>query len=546
MAREPASQNRGAARGRCPKRTSNPPAARGARWGGSTPSPFRTESERPAISPLTLGIAGHVDHGKTTLVEALTGVNTDRLPEEQERGMSISLGFAPLDLPSGRRISIVDVPGHERFVRTMVAGSTGIDFYLLVVAADDGVMPQTVEHLDVLDALGIEIGMVAVSKSDLADPSPAVAAIRELLPGAPIVVCSGATKGGIDEVIERIDMVARSICSSSGTSDPPLMHIDRVFSVDGAGTVVTGTLQSGEITVGDRLEVTPAGMSVRIRGLEVHNESRVTVRSGERVAVNLAGIKRSEVQPGSALTVEGVLHETSIVDCELNIANPESGVGIHVHHGTRCVSGRLIELARDMYQLRLDAPIAARNGDRVVIRQLNPAVTIGGGRILDSKAKRHGSASRFISRLEAIRDGHNVVSPVDGEAKGSASTEATSQKVVEVDHALELRLRESGFEPIYAEPGSELARALGAMVPVGVATRVAAGHFLHFDVVTELKERVRRVVELEGGLTLGRLRDELGVSRRKAVILINYLDAARVTVRGPNDIRTILPRSSTP
>lgn len=546
MAREPASQNRGAARGRCPKRPSNPPAARDARWGGSTPSPFRYENKHSLFPPLTLGLAGHVDHGKTTLVEALTGVNTDRLPEEQERGMSISLGFAPLDLPSGRRISIVDVPGHERFVRTMVAGSTGIDFYLLVVAADDGVMPQTVEHLDVLGALGVEIGMVAVSKSDLADPAPAVSAIRELLPDAPIVACSGATKVGIDDVIERIDEVARSICSSQMASEPPLMHIDRVFSVDGAGTVVTGTLQSGEIAVGDRLDVTPGGMSVRIRGLEVHNESRVSVFSGERVAVNLAGIKRSLVQPGFALAAVGVLHKTSIVDCALNIAAPESGAGIHVHHGTRCVSGRLIELTSDLYQLRLDAPIAARNGDRVVIRRLNPTVTVGGGIILDSKAVRHGRSSRFVNQLEAIRGGHDSEARAGGEAKDSALKNATTQKFSDVDHALEQLLRESGFEPTHAEPGSDLARALGAMVPVGIATRVAVGHFLHFDVATELRERVRKIVELEGGISLARLRDELGVSRRKAVILINYLDAARVTVRGPDDIRTIGPRASAP
>jgi selenocysteine-specific elongation factor len=199
------------------------------------------------VDPLTLGTAGHVDHGKTALVAALTGVDTDRLPEEKSRGLTIVLGYAPLVLPGGRRLSLVDVPGHERFVRTMVAGATGIDAYLMVVAADDGVMPQTVEHAEVLRALRVEAGVVAVTKADLGDPESAAREAAELLPGTPIVTCSARTGAGIAELLGKLEQVAGSIPERPHGSDGPRLHIDRVFSISGRGTVVTGTLWSGTI-----------------------------------------------------------------------------------------------------------------------------------------------------------------------------------------------------------------------------------------------------------------------------------------------------------
>src|SRR5207244_4759763 len=220
----------------------------------------------PATAPLTLGTAGHIDHGKTALVRALTGVDTDRLPEEQARGMTIDLGFAPLRLPSGRRLSVVDVPGHERFVRTMVAGATGVDLFLMVIAADDGVMPQTREHAAVLAALDVRRGVVAVTKSDLADPGPALLEAADLLGGVPTVAVSARTGAGVDELRAALDAVASEVRPRSEDADGPArLHVDRSFTIRGAGTVVTGTLWAGSSGRGDTLVLLPRGESVRVR-----------------------------------------------------------------------------------------------------------------------------------------------------------------------------------------------------------------------------------------------------------------------------------------
>src|SRR3954451_23894439 len=223
--------------------------------------------------PLTLGTAGHIDHGKTALVHALTGVDTDRLPEEKARGISIALGYAPLTLPSGRRLSVVDAPGHERFVRTMVAGATGIDLYLMVVAADDGVMPQTREHAAVLAALGVAAGMVAVTKADMADPGRAAAEAAELLPGAEIVAVSARTGEGLDALQAALDRAAGRVTGRAAAGGGLRLHVDRAFSVRGAGTVVTGTLWSGEAVPGAAVTVLPAGRRARVRAVQVHDEA---------------------------------------------------------------------------------------------------------------------------------------------------------------------------------------------------------------------------------------------------------------------------------
>ncbi|HET8757567.1 MAG TPA: selenocysteine-specific translation elongation factor, partial [Solirubrobacteraceae bacterium] len=222
--------------------------------------------------PLTLGTAGHIDHGKTALVKALTGVDTDRLPEERERGISIALGYAPLTLPSGRRLSVVDVPGHERFVRTMVAGATGIDLYLMTVAADDGVMPQTREHATVLAALGVDAGVVAITKADVAEPEPAAEEAAELLPDAEVVAVSARTGAGLDELRAALDRAAARAGGRAEQTADLRLHVDRVFTIRGAGTVVTGTLWSGTAARGDEVTILPAGRRARIRSVEVHDE----------------------------------------------------------------------------------------------------------------------------------------------------------------------------------------------------------------------------------------------------------------------------------
>src|SRR4051794_14603332 len=216
--------------------------------------------------PLTLGTAGHIDHGKTALVRALTGIDTDRLPEEKRRGISIALGYAPLELAAGR-VSVVDVPGHERFVRTMVAGATGIDFFLMVVAADDGVMPQTREHAAVLSALGVDAGVVAVTKSDLADPARAVGEARELLPGGEVLPVAATSGEGVDDLRAALDRTAARAPGRSGADAPLRLHVDRVFTVRGAGTVVTGTLWAGRVSAGDHVVLEPGGRRMRVRSV---------------------------------------------------------------------------------------------------------------------------------------------------------------------------------------------------------------------------------------------------------------------------------------
>ncbi|HEX8105134.1 MAG TPA: selenocysteine-specific translation elongation factor, partial [Solirubrobacteraceae bacterium] len=320
------------------------------------------------MPPLTLGTAGHIDHGKTALIAALTGIDTDRLPEERERGISIELGYAQLTLPSGRRLSVVDVPGHERFVRTMVAGATGIDCFLMVVAADDGVMPQTREHAAVLAALGVRDGVVAVTKADLAAPERARAEAAELVPGAPAVAVSARTGAGVDELRAALDALAGRVRGRGGEPDGGArLHVDRVFTIRGAGTVVTGTLWSGALGRGDEVELLPAGRRARVRGVQVHDAPVERAGAGQRVAVNLAGVAVGEVARGDVLvTGAGAPRPTFRVDAALEWATPdarpEHGARVQIHHGTRETPARVAELGGRYFQLRFEQPIVPAAG----------------------------------------------------------------------------------------------------------------------------------------------------------------------------------------
>ena len=257
--------------------------------------------------PLTVGTAGHIDHGKTWLVRALTGKDTDRLPEEQRRGISIDLGYAPLELPDGRRLSVIDVPGHERFVRTMVAGATGIDLFLLVVDAGEGARPQTHEHLAILRLLGIENGVVALTKVDAVDADVvelAAEEARELVPGAEVLRVSARTGEGLDELRAALQRVA-NVVEHARADGPTRMYVDRSFSVPGFGTVVTGTLWSGGIEPGDQLRLEPSGRDVRVRSVQVHDRDVDRAEPGQRVAVSLPGVERAEVVRGDVLVAPG-------------------------------------------------------------------------------------------------------------------------------------------------------------------------------------------------------------------------------------------------
>jgi selenocysteine-specific elongation factor len=365
--------------------------------------------------PLTIGTAGHIDHGKTWLVRALTGKDTDRLPEEQRRGISIDLGYAPLDLPDGRRLSLVDVPGHERFVRAMVAGATGIDLFLLVIDAGEGARPQTHEHLAILRLLGVERGVVAVTKADAVDDETlelAIGEARELVPGVEVVAVSARTGAGLDELRAAIGRAAGD-APAAHVDGPTRLYVDRVFTLRGIGTVVTGTLWSGSIGVGDTLRAEPGSGEVRVRSVQVHDAAVDRAEAGQRVALGLAGIERSELRRGCALIAPGAFPVSYRLDVALDEVAPiADGASLSVHHGTARVPARIHRIGEHGAQLRLAAPLVAARGDRVVLRA---TTTVGGGRVLDPAPPRH----RDAERLELVERGEfaaTIYAPVRAES----------------------------------------------------------------------------------------------------------------------------------
>ena len=499
---------------------------------------------------LTLGTAGHIDHGKTALVRALTGVDTDRLPQEKTRGMSIELGFAPLLLPGGRRISVVDVPGHERFVRTMVAGATGIDLYLMVVAADDGVMPQTLEHAEVLAALGIEQGVVAITKCDRASPQRAAAEAGELLPAAEVVACSARTGEGVAAVAAALERAAERVTPRvDGQRDrAAVLHIDRAFTIHGAGTVVTGTLWSGSLAVGDAPVLLPAQRPVRVRSLQVHDEPAERAHAGQRVAVNLAGIARSDVARGDALADPAAqVVPTQVVDAALDLGDDLHGRRVMVHHGTRAVPARLAALGAGLWQVRLEAALLAAAGDRLVVRSVAPPDTLAGGTVLDPRARRHGRRPDVLARLQRLRRGEPEPAPPPRPAAqpaGPASADARPAPALE-PAAVELaeRLLAAGHEPPSRSDLGAGAAHLPKLIQAGIAVRIGRDLYAHRDALSLVAGRVGAIIADEGAVTLARLRDELGTSRKYAEALLEHLDQARYTKRLPDDRRVLRRRS---
>ena len=490
-------------------------------------------------APLTLGTAGHIDHGKTALIKALTGVETDRLPEEQARGISIELGYAQLKLPSGRLLSLVDVPGHERFVRTMVAGATGVDVYLMAIAADDGVMPQTREHAVVLRALGIDRGVIAVTKSDLADPEVALLEASELLPGAEAVAVSARTGAGLDALREALERVADSARSRAQTSAPARLHIDRVFTIRGAGTVVTGTLWSGEIGRGDELIVQPAGRRVRVRGVQVHDRPLDRAPAGQRVAVNLVGVAVADLARGDVLAAaDATIRPTYLIDAELGFPGPEHGDRVQIHHGTRETPARLAWLGGNFWQLRLEHPLVPLQGDRLVVRQIAPPDTIGGGIVLDPHPRKHGPSSELLVRLEQLSRGEEPTpepprtrAGAGGEPGGEGSRQhRPPDRLSPSAEALERRLKESGFEPPL---DSELEAAdLRVLREAGRAVRVTQNLHYHSDVLQSMRNRIIDLAGRNGGsVTLAQLRDDLNTSRKFAQALLEHFDSEKLLIR---------------
>jgi selenocysteine-specific elongation factor len=484
-------------------------------------------------TPLTLGTAGHIDHGKTALIKALTGVETDRLPEERVRGISIALGYAKLTLPSSRELSVIDVPGHERFVRTMVAGATGIDMYLMTVAADDGVMPQTREHAAVLHALGVGAGVVAVTKSDLADPELALVEASELLPGAELVAVSARTGEGLEALRAVLDRVAAQLRSRADDGGAARLHIDRVFTIRGAGTVVTGTLWSGSIGQGDEVVVLPSRRRARVRGVQVHDVAAERAVAGQRVAVNLTGLAVGDIDRGDVLASAGAdLRPTYLIDAELffEADEPDSGVRVQVHHGTRESAARLAWLGGRFWQIRLEHELIPVRGDRLVIRQIAPPDTIGGGTVLDAHPRKHGPSRDLLVGLERLARGEEVQDVTEPPAPAEPEPAPQPEPLSAGALALEQRLLEARFEPpLDAELDAD---DLAALRSAGRASRVSKTLHYHAAVLDEARERVIAVAQRHGGaVTLGQLRDELSTSRKFAQALLEHFDAERVTIR---------------
>jgi len=606
-----------------------------------------------------VGTAGHIDHGKSTLITALTGIDPDRLAEEKRRGMTIDLGFAHMTLPSGREIGIVDVPGHARFMRNMLAGTHGLDAVLLVVAADEGVMPQTREHLEILDLLDVRRGLVVLTKTDLVDDEWLGLVEQEVrtviaqtpLRDAPLISVSASRREGLDALVRALDTLLDS-SPERGDAGRARLPIDRVFTMSGFGTVVTGTLVEGSIAVGEEMEIMPSRRAVRVRGLQRHGEKVERVGPGTRVAANLGGVDKQDVSRGDVLAAPGSLPEVRRADATVRVlasaAHPlRHGAEMLVHTGTVEVACRVIVLEKDeiqpgergWVQLYLERPIAAAAHDRFVLRAASPPATVAGGELIDVAPRKHPRRDASVAASLARRaEGNVLAEELRKYPRGvsiAALLKATTAEDAAIDalpahragdwmfsdeawtaiaeragdalsayHASfplragmpreELRsklgvqpasfpsvvrglvdegriverngslaapghevavaeaggpgarlvaaLREARFAPpslaeaaAAAGAGDELVRALAAR---GEIVRVSDDVAFAPDAYAAAVELVKEIVRDEGSVTVARLRDRMGASRRPVLALLEHMDAQRVT-RRVGDARTL-------
>ncbi len=479
-----------------------------------------TAAAAPGGPPIVLGTAGHVDHGKTSLVRALTGIDTDRLPVEKARGITTELGFAQLDL-GGRRVAVVDVPGHERFVKSMVAGATGLDLVCLVVAADEGVMPQTREHLDICDLLGVRRGLVALTKRDAVDLEIALMAEADIrgavagtfLAGAPIVPVSSTTGEGLDDLRAALAAAIDALPPRAPTGVFRL-PIDRVFTVKGFGTIVTGTVLGGAVAVGDELAILPTGLTTRVRGVEVHGAAVPRAIAGQRAAINLGGVATSELARGDMLVHPDRVAGSHILDVELRYLPTAPGPlparsKVLVHHGTAQVlaalhlvgAATLAPGESGVAQLRLDrrTPLAALPGDHFIVRGFTPTragTTIGGGRIvrvLAPKARASGHAE-VVATLAAAR----LPARISLDVRAAAAAGLTVSDLV----------RRVGVS------AAELAPPLAALV-AGGELLAAGDRYVHTETVVALEHRIAALLAaapVDDGLPREELRTQLAAA----------------------------------
>lgn len=479
---------------------------------------------------IIIGTAGHVDHGKTALIKALTGIETDRIKEEKKRGITIELGFAYLDLPDGEKAGIIDVPGHEKFVKNMLAGAGGIDLALLVVAADEGFMPQTREHLGILSLLNISEGIIVVTKKDMVDEDWLEIVCDEVrqevqgtfLENAQIIPVSSYTGEGIEQLRQAIFTMIDQKTQIKNLDVPFRIPVDRIFSVEGFGTVITGTLIEGTMKVGDPVTVYPSRIESRIRNLQVHSQDVQEAYAGQRVAVNLAGLKKTDLNKGDVIAVPDSMHTTMMIDIHLTVLKDcdreiRNATRLHLYHGARDILCKIVLLDRDSVgagescyaQLRLEEEIAVKTGDRFVLRFYSPVETIGGGVILDSNPFKHKRNDAAVLESLKLKEGGS-----DRE-KISAALRDYSARFETLDF---LQIQ-TGI------PKEQFEQQINKLIKDKVAFRVSDNVVIHTDYLNRLKDSAIKLLESyhkENPLREGMKKDEF---RNK---LIKYEDISVV------------------
>lgn len=509
-----------------------------------------------------IGTAGHVDHGKSTLVHALTGIDPDRLQEEKEREMTIDLGFAWLDLPGGERVGLVDVPGHKDFIKNMLSGVGGIDAALFVVAADEGVMPQTREHLHILDLLQVKAGVIALTKIDLVDDPDwfelVEADLLEQLEGtvlesAPIIRVSARKGVGLDELKGALADAMHSIQANLDRGRGRL-PIDRIFTIAGFGTVVTGTLLDGVLKAGDEIEVQPSGLKGRIRGLQSHNEKQDRAQPGTRVALNLTGLSLDQIQRGDVVAVPGVMRGTTMVDASLRYLSDapvplKHNLAVDFFTGAAEVPAQVRLLSHDVLQpgqsgwvqLRLSRPVAALKGDRFILRLPSPSITIGGGEIVDPHPRRRHRRLRpeVIQHLERLAFG----TPVEQVVHSLETSEPATIQELKARSALsqgetEVALRDAvSCGEILSLVGD---RNTAELPPPNTLVLSRAGWARMKDRLDRLLEEYHRQHPLRRGMPREELKSRLGLSAKSFNAILAYaaregtLEESNSTVRLPS------------
>ena len=497
---------------------------------------------------IIIGTAGHVDHGKTQLIKALSGIDTDRLDEEKKRGITIELGFAHIPNDAGYNIGVIDVPGHEKFIKNMLAGIGGIDFVVFVVAADEGIMPQTREHFEILQSLGIDDGIVAVTKTDMVDEEWLEMLLEEVeeyfrgsfLEGKPIIPVSAKTGDNIavlkDEIIRKCDR------ENKRREEKELFRlpVDRVFTMSGFGTVVTGTLLDGSVSVGDDVWIQPENIKVKVRGIQTYGKETETAIAGQRTAINLSGVKKEEIDRGDVLAADNAVNTTSMLDVRLKVFNSAEHIvlnnsRVHVYAGSKEALAKVILLDRDALaageeafaQLRLEEPMALRRGDRFIIRFYSPIITIGGGEILDTVPEKHKRNKEEV--LEGLRllEKKDIASII--------AMKAGLRRFIKQDEMA----HELGILP------SELAGYVNDEIAAGRLIKLSEGSLLSAAKFDRLKSNLEYIINsyhdanpLADGIPkqelLSRLRNNWHIENEKLLqALVKYLlDAGVISDRG--------------